>query len=377
MALPAGTIFQQTLAVANGRGVAPAQANVWDLDPDFSIGDGGDDQLDGALELQVAVGGASAQFPSDQIYSELTALGPTLGTADQLLAVSFSADAAFATSSNATGRYAFLHAGVDVRLQQVLDLRAATGGISLSWTGSLGQLDLRDFADPSQFIQVVLRDSSGGLLAMLYRTDLTGSTGTWASASLTAYAGQVVVLSFEQRTGKTGSAIDNVSVKDSTSREFVVNGDFEAQASGWLMSDAKASQNVRSGVRTLRGLEVQRSFFAQPDQPWGRVTDVFHNASAAPVTAVVTYINNLGSDDGGVIYPTPGASLKGLTTWDSGYREDRDIGFVFGAADSRTFQSASVLNLRDGSDEVRCLDRGCLVEGAWIEIEDLRHDELQ
>ncbi len=43
---------------------------------------------------------------------------------------------------------------------------------------------------------------------------------------------RTVVLSFEQRVWVSGSAIDNVSVKDGANTEFVVNGDFEAAEHG-------------------------------------------------------------------------------------------------------------------------------------------------
>ncbi|WP_454909270.1 hypothetical protein [Variovorax gossypii] len=350
MTLPAITKFQQTLAALTGSPVAPGQANFWDLSSDFSLNDGGYDQFDGGLLLSVDVGGVSESFASDQVFGELTALSPAFKAADGVLSVSFSSDPNFA--SNATGGYAYLHPGVDVRLQQTLNLGSAAGGISLSWTGNEGSSSSNSFSDPTQFGQVVVRDTAGALLTTLYRRDGSGATGTWGSASLTQFGGQTVVLSFEQRVGNRGSTIDNVSVKDSANTEFVVNGDFEAQGTGWRVSDDPVSQNLRSGVRTVSGLEVQRSFFAQPNQLWGRFTDVFHNATASPIVAKVTYFSNLGSDGGGFIYPTPGAPLKGLTTWDSGYRSDRDIGFVFGAVDSTTYQSTSALDVSDGSDDV-------------------------
>ena len=351
MTLPAITTFQQTLTALTGNAVAPKQANFWDLDSNFSLGDGGNDQFDNGLELSVDVGGTSQDFPGDQAYNELTALGPALGAADGVLSVSFSSAPEFA--SGATGGDAYLHPGVDVHLQQTLNLGAAAGGISLSWTGSGGgNNNNSSFTDPTLFVQVVVRDASGALQATLYRSDRNGVTGTWGTASLTQFGGQTVVLSFEQRVGAYGSVIDNVSVKDSQNTQYVINGDFEAQDMGWRVSAPQVSQNVRSGVRTVSGLDVQRTVFAQPNKLWARFTDVFHNASASPITAAVTYLSNLGSDDGGVIYPTPGAMLKGLTTWDGGSKSDRDIGFVFGAVDSTTYQSTSALNAHDGSDSV-------------------------
>jgi hypothetical protein len=219
-------------------------------------------------------------------------------------------------------------------------------------------------ADPDQYGQVVVRDAAGALLATLSRVDDSGTTGTWGSAPLTAFAGQTVVLSFEQRVWANspdygppnGSAIDNVSVKDANNTEFVVNGDFESAGSSWTISASKVAQNVRSGVRTLNGLEVQRTFFTQPNLLWARITDVFHNPTAAPIDAVVSCDTDLGSDNWGIVYPTPGATQKALSTWD--YKSngagagDRDIGFAFGTADVVVYKSATAPGTRDGSDSV-------------------------
>ncbi|SFP97685.1 hypothetical protein SAMN05216567_11098 [Variovorax sp. OK605] len=349
-ALPAGVAFLQTIAATDSGGAqAPGQANVWDLNLDFSLEDGGDDQFDTALALSVKVGASTDVFPSDQLYAELTALGPELGAADGQLLVSFTSDPGF--SGVGTGGYALLHPGTQVRLQQTLNLGTATGGISMSWVGnrSFGNRYLGSLRDDTIFGQVVVRDTAGAILATLYKLDVNGETGTWGSASLTSFAGQTVVLSFEQRVVVSGMVIDNVSVQDGSSHEFVVNGDFEAQGTGWTVSASKMSQNVRSGVRTAGGLEVQRTFYTQPNVLWGRFTDVFHNPSAAAIVAEVAYASDLGSDSSGIIYPTPGATSKALTTWD-GSPGDRDVGFVFGAADSVTYLSATALHTPDGDD---------------------------
>ncbi|RQO53747.1 hypothetical protein DBV14_13245 [Variovorax sp. KBW07] len=348
--LPAGVAFLQTIAATDGDGSqAPGQANIWDLNNDFSLQDGGNDQVDTALALSVSVGASPDSFPSDQLYSELTALGPEMGVADGELQVSFASDPAF----GGTGGYAFLHPGTEVRLQQTLNLGAAAGGVSLSWSGN----GLPDFLnakegnlkDPTEFRQVVVRDAAGVVQSTLYRADPGGETGTWGTALLTPFVGQTVVLSFEQRLSAGFGVIDDVSVTDASSHEFVVNGGFESQGTGWHVPSTKVSQNLRSGVRTLNGLEVQRSFYTQPNLLWGRFTDVFHNPSAAAIQAEVTYDSNLGSDSRGIIYPTPGATQKALTSWD-GDTGDRDIGFVFGAADAVTYQSATALHTSDGSD---------------------------
>lgn len=354
--LPAGTAFLQTVAATDGdRSIAPGQANIWDLNEDFSIEDGGDDQFDGTLHLLVDVGGVQAGFPSDQTYAELTALGPEMGPSDGVKAVTFTSDTNFLQT---TGGYAYLHAGAEVRLQQTLNLGSAVGpGISLVWDGvpSPGNA-AAPMSDPGQFGQVVVRDTAGALLATLFKVDLNGVSGTWGSASLAAFVGQTVVLSFEQRVWVSGSAIDNVSVKDGANTEFVVNGDFEAAGAGWTVSASKIVQNVRTGVRTLNGLEVQRTFYTQPNLLWARMTDVFRNTTAAPIDAVVSYATNLGSDSLGIIYPTPGATQKALSTWDyksnSGNVGDRDVGFAFGTADVVNYRSDTALGAGAGTDDV-------------------------
>ncbi len=354
--LPAGVAFLQTIAATDGdRSIAPGQANIWDLEEDFSIGDGGDDQFDGALHLYVDIGGGPAQFPGDQTYQELTAMGPEMGASDGVKTVSFTADSDFTLN---TGRYAFLHPGAEVRLQQTLNLGSAVGpGISLVWNGVPSQGNVNgQFSDPTQYGQVVVRDTAGALLATLFKVDINGPSGTWGSASLSAFAGQTVVLSFEQRVSFTGSVIDSVSITDTANTEFVVNGDFEAEGSGWTVSATKVSQNVRAGMRTVNRLEVQRSFYTQPNLLWARLTDVFHNPSAAPIDAVVSYETNLGSDSLGIIYPTPGATQKALSTWDyksnGGNAGDRDIGFVFGTADVVGYTSDTAPGTGAGNDDV-------------------------
>ncbi|MBO9513158.1 MAG: hypothetical protein J7549_03495 [Variovorax sp.] len=364
--LPAGTMFLQTITATDGnRSVAPGQANIWDLGEDFSIVDGGDDQFDGTLQLYVGVAGTRSAFPPNQTWAELTALGPEMGPADGIKAVSFTTDPAF---FNTTGRYAYLHAGVEVRLQQTLNLTNAIGpAISLTWRGVPGPGFVgTSLSDPAQYGQVVLRDTAGALLATLFRSDRSGTSGAWGLASLAAFIGQTVVLSFEQRLSgnspnwnglPSGSAIDDVSVKDSANTEFVVNGDFEAEGTGWTIVASKASQNVRTGTRTVNGLEVQRTFYTQPNLLWARLTDVFHNPTAAPIVAEVSYETNLGSDAYGIIYPTPGvATQKALTAWDyksnGGVVGDRDIGFAFGTADLVDYRSNTALGARDGSDRL-------------------------
>ncbi len=348
--LPAATMFLQTIALTDGDDhVAPDQGNSWELNQDFSISDGSDDQFDGALELDVDVAGNVETFQSDQTYAELTAFGPELGAADGVKSVSFTTDADFVVNGTTS---AALHPVPDARLQQTLNLTTAVAPITLTYVGN-DRAGTYGFGDEPFFMQVVVRDAAGTLLATLFRRDDTGPTGVFRGPSdLSAFAGQSVVLSFEQRsTRDSASRIDDVSVVDGNAAQFVTNGDFELGATGWTVSTVMVSQNVRSGVRTLNGLEVQRSFFTQPNQLWARMTDVFFNPTASAIDAIVTYRTNLGSDDSGIIYDTPGAVGKSITTWD-GSNSDRDIGMVFGNAASVNYTSDDGLDNGNGSDNV-------------------------
>lgn len=366
--LPAGTMFAQSIVATDGdRSIAPGQANIWDLNEDFSIEDGGNDQFDGVLRIYVeAAGMPRLKFPPDQTYAELTALGPEMGPDDGVKAVSFTGDAAFPgnTLPPDRGLYAFFHPGAEVRLQQTLDLTHATGPfVLLSWLGSPTLVFAnRTHSDPEQYGQVVLRDTAGALLTTLYRVDRSGTTGSWGGALLTPFAGRTVVLSFEQRVSATNPnrtvnncmLIDNVSVRDNDGTEYVANGNFAAAGTGWTVVASKLSQNVRSGTRSINGLDVQRTFYTQPNQLWARLADVFHNPGTTPVEAVVSYESNLGSDNRGIIYPTPGAPQKALTAWDyksnGRVTSDRDIGFAFGSADSVDYKSDTALGAQAGSD---------------------------
>lgn len=63
------TIFRQTVAMEDSDTYEyfPGQPNVWDIYPDFSLYDGGDDQFDWVMELYVD----GSPFPF-QDYSDLS-----------------------------------------------------------------------------------------------------------------------------------------------------------------------------------------------------------------------------------------------------------------------------------------------------------------
>ena len=352
------TIINQTVATTDTDGgsnpyqVFPGQANYWDIDRDFSLSDGYDDQFDGALNVSVSVdaGSTFASFPYDQQKSELTWYTPQVGSADGLKGVAV-ADASYQTPVNGSKSAYITTATADTRLQQTLNLTAATGTVTLTWGGSLrtGSANITQ-ADPSDF-KVVLRDANGLLLATLYDYNLDGN---WGSADITAYAGQTVQLSFEA-TGDWGSnatQIDDVSVVDGISAEHVVNGGFEADLTGWTTNVVNTSTNFTSGVRTLNGLDVQRSFYTIPNKSWGRWVDVYKNNTASPIIATIQYYSNFGSDGAGIVYNTPNTSGKSITSWD-GSASDRDFGMVYGTANNVSYTSATALNAyNSGSGDI-------------------------
>jgi hypothetical protein len=353
--LVASRYFLQTIEATDGESsAAPGQANCWDLIDNFAIHDGNNDQFDDVVEVSVIVNGLTQQFPYDQVYSEFTAYGPELGDTDGVKSISFATDPAFVMSGTTT---AVLHPVPNARFQQTLNFSNVVDGneLTLTW---IGQDNSQDAYQTPYFFQVVIRDATSDvILATLYKREADGvsgnetSVGNWSSAVLTAFVGQIVVLCFEQRSSSC-SLVDDVSVKDTNhGAEFVTNGNFEEGSTGWIVHAGKVSQNVTSGVRSVNGLDVQRSFFTVPNLLWARHTDVFFNPSTTPITAVISYRSALGSDNSGIIYASPDSSEKALTSWD-GRTDDRDLGFVFGSADTVTYTSATALDSLSGDDNI-------------------------
>lgn len=357
--LPAGTVFAQSSKALDGNpSVAPNQANRFELGGAFTILDGGGNQFDEALSLSLEVGGRSLDFPDDLTYPELTPLGPELGKADGVELVTFSDDPQFVLSGT---RSAVLHIAPDVRLQRTVNLAAAAlHGVELQWSDYIDDGHGTFFNQEPGYYQVVVRSPLGALLATLYRVGPGGAVGTRGRASLTAFAGQTVVLSFERHLGSGYVAVDSVSAKDTTTgTEFIQNGDFERGGDGWNVPVHSVSQNIRSGVREAHGLSMQRTFYTQPNLMWGRMTDVFTNNTGSRVAATIKYGTNLGSNGSGFIYSTPGAAGGALSTWDTGkpgggreVRFARDASWVFGKAEAVEYESTSTIDSKDGGEVV-------------------------
>jgi hypothetical protein len=343
------SIVSQDTGTDNGSyDIFPGQANVWDIERNFSLGDGNDDQFDGALQLVVGVTGT---FLPDQNYSELTFYSPMMGSADGVKIAAVSDGLSMGLSSALTGSYsAFLSATSFSRLQQAVDLTGATGPVLLRWNHNASMYGGNMPGFMPNF-RVVVRDFlTGAELAELSATTVDELYS--AAPFLTAYAGQKIILSFELRDmpgdwAKRGAIIDDVSVKDNngTGTELIVNGDFETgNLIGWSANSSTEVQNMTSGERMLDNLLVKRSFYTVPNKLWGRWVDVFENPDLVnAVTTTVTYYTNLGSDNCGVIYDTPGTSGKAITSWDTTW-DDRDIGMVTGLVSSKTYSTTTVLN---------------------------------
>jgi hypothetical protein len=371
-AVPGLTYFYQVGPNDDTRGgwaVPGASPNVWDLNTDMSVEDGGNDQLDGALELSITSnsGGMplSGSFPFDQAYSELKYLTPEYTGATGTAGALFNSAKVREAPLKNTTTIAWITPSQDSRIQQTVTVPSVGAGTltwdtisnSLSANGSDGNGST--FTGDSYFFRVVLRNSAGAVVGTLY-DEQSGSvvTGTLGVADMTPYAGQTLALSFEARSyyhgeeyGYYGPGIDNVSLLHGAT-ELITNGTFEAGGTGWTTNKPVASQNVASGTRTVADLTTQRSVYVPPTEKWGRWTDSFTNPTATTITATVTYHTNLGSDDSGIIYSTPGTAGRAVTTWD-GSSSDRDVAFVYGnVAVPQPFSSDDGLGNDNGNDNM-------------------------
>ena len=335
--------FGQTIAAADGNSEqAPGQANFWDLDSNFSIIDGYDDQFDGALNIDVTVDAVTESFPNDQTEAEVSYYGPLMGSAEGVKGVEVSSGA----------QRAYIYGTHENYLQQSIDLTTTTNPTVLTWSSVLGSNEVYGISGVTHYYRAVLRDGDGNLLANLYEINESGASGTPGTADISAYTGQVVTLSFEVRRHSGYVAIDDVSVTDDVATQFIANGDFATgDLTGWTAREPSTVQNVTSGTRVLNGIEVTRSFYTVPNKTWGRWVDVYTNPTASDIVAKITYNSNLGSDSDGIIYETPNTNGKGLTTWD-GDNSDRDVGFAFGSAEEIYFLSEDGIGNGNGDDDL-------------------------
>ncbi|WP_316346853.1 hypothetical protein [Desulfuromonas acetoxidans] len=358
------TTFRQTVDMqdTDTNEYFPGQANIWNISSDFSLSDGGDDQFDGVMRLNV-----DATSFTSQDYTDLTFYTPTVSVDDgvKVAAVVEGLGETYDGGSEIlalNGTYSVaMNMIYDARLAQVIDLSTAVAPVNLTWQWDL-TIDDGSFSGTDAKMDVVLRSTAdGSVVATLYSIDSGEETDH--TVSLNDYVGQQVVLSFEySSSGDYGTLIDDISIVDGNTQEFVSNGDFETgNLTGWTTNEPEELQNFTSAAETIADLTVTRSFYTVPDKSWGRWVDVFTNETAAAITTTIQYEHNLGSDDYGILYLTPGTDGQALTGWDaeadSGYdpgssSNDRDFAFVFGDVTEVLFTSATGLDTGDGSDSI-------------------------
>lgn len=343
------TSFAQSVPAEDGDGeIFPGHANIWDLNSDFSLSDGYDDQFDDAMELIV-----NGDYFGSSAYADLVFSGPVLTEEDGVrAAVIF--DSALTTPFE--GDYSILFNGsAGARLQQSIDLSTATHPVTLSWWDSLSLSDWGyssfSLASPHlSYFRIVLRQPDGTEITELYQ----GAGAGLHSLVLPTETTGTVILSIEWRSNTSWPAagiLDAVSVTDDNGIQLLTNGGFESgDLANWTLQAGEV-QNITSSVQAFSGLDVSRSFYTEPNKLWGRWLDLFENPTSEDISVTLTYETNLGSDDYGIIYYTPGTERKALSAWD-GDASDRDLGMVFGTADLVSFASDSGLEQGNGSDDI-------------------------
>ena len=357
------TSFRQTVAMQDSdtNEYFPGQANVWDINNDFSLSSGGDDQFDDVMELSVD----GISFPA-QVYADLTFYTPTVSTAEGINVATVIDGVEQNINNNGTaaigGIYSvYLNDIHDGRLYQEVDLSAAAAPVVLAWSWDVNVDD--GYMGMPASLKAVIRNPADNSLLQTLETVSSNDSNSY-TADLSAYVGISIIVSFEISSNSYGpNLIDDISVTDDDATEFIVNGDFETgNLAGWDINAPDELQNMTSGEETLVGLAVTRSFYTVPDKLWGRWVDVFKNETAAAISVTVHYDSKLGSDGAGILYETPETGGMSLSGWDgegqvdpadpASSSNDRDFAFVFGTVDNLVFTSATAIDAYDGVPDI-------------------------
>lgn len=363
------TAFGQTIAAGDGLEIFPGQANLWDLDRDFSLLSGGlAGPFSGALLLYAGVlspGSPTLEslktdvlgqprlspFPFDQTYAGASFLTPLFGTADGVRTAEISDGAALGLAPLAGSRSLFLNGTAASRATQPIDVSAVTGPLTLSWSHVFDPVASALAGAPRPTFTVSFYGTDGGMLAgspvyvATAREDRRpGAGGTpGASVQVGPWPGHAqVIVSFELA-GSSPSYAELDGVTLSGGATAVANGDFEVGSlavgdAGWSAPSPSESQNLESAPRTLcvadagtcaAQLVVRRTFFAPPSSHWARITDVFENPGTLAVSAEVVYLTALASGGSEALHEVAGGGA--LIGYDLSANATRDFGIVYGS----------------------------------------------
>jgi hypothetical protein len=329
----------------------PGERNLWDLDRDFTLADGGDGQFAGAVQLNVGIPNTTPT--ADQIPADFNQLAPMPFVLDQA-ELSFTSPvvprgaaqlSAVAATNGFPNGNALRLAGslglptaggnaVPTRLSQAIDLRAVAAPLSLSWRQYVLVFGGLVPGGPAPAWRVRIHDTAGALLVEAFSTGATELVAAdVAPVDVSAAAGQQVTLDFELL-GSPGSlaVVDDVKLLDGAATDHVVNGGFAAAGlAPWTVTGPDQPCQVVAAAQVVGGLKVVRQFMARPENRWGRFIDTYENTSTtATVTTEANYLHVLGASTEAVIQPSAGG--KAVSAWDaSGFTPARrDVALVFG-----------------------------------------------
>ncbi len=345
--------------------LAPGTRNSWDLDGDFALGDGGDDQFDRAVQLYLGRPstpptpdllpsdlGPVLPFPLDQRQVELSFTTPVVSRSAGLAAVVAAGNVAMGKELVLAASWAVPAGGgavVGTRLSQAIDLPAGGGNLLLGWTHRGVVLDAAIPGGGAGW-RVTVQPAAGGNALIAFSTG-AGSPGPVTPIDLAPLAGQSVLLTFELiGTPRSAVAIDDVSIM-SGATQLIANGSFESGAlAPWTVTGPDQPCQVVSGKRTVGGLVVERRVFARPDRRWARYVDRFQNTGSSAVTTEASYLHELGALSDAVIQASGGG--KAFSSWDaSGFSPARrDLAVVHGTSPlPAAYRGATGLGAGDGS----------------------------